>query len=60
MEGGVVAGEEDAPGQLGPMQGVDVAQAAPPLLEVGLEEEGHLAGLVVALLHRLLERREPA
>ena len=47
----VVALPQQAAGRLGPAQGVDVAQAAAPLLQVGLEQEGHLAGLVVAGPH---------
>ena len=59
VEGVVVALEEDAPGRLGPVQGVDVAQPAPALLEVGLEEERHLARLLVAFGHRPAEGGQP-
>ena len=48
-ERGVVALEHDRLGQLGPADGVHVAQAAPALLEVGFEQEGHLAGLGLAV-----------
>ncbi len=48
FQGVVVALEKDAPGRLGPAQGVHVAQAAPALLEVGLQEERHLARPFVA------------
>ena len=44
----VVALEHDRLGQLGPADGVHVAQPAAALLEVGLEQEGHLAGLGLA------------
>ena len=47
----VVALPQQAAGRLGPAQGVHVAQAAAALLQVGLEQEGHLAGRVVALAH---------
>jgi hypothetical protein len=60
VEGGVVAREEDAAGGLGPAQGVDVAQAPPALLQVGLQEEGDLAGLGVALGHRVAQGGQPA
>ena len=59
VEGGVVAGEEDAAGQLGPVQGVDVAQAAAALLEIRLQKEGDLAGRLVTLGHRVPEGGEP-
>ena len=49
VEGGVVALPQQAPGRLGPAEGVDVAEAAATLLEVGLEEERDLAGRLVAL-----------
>ena len=39
-------------------QHVDVAQAAVALLEVGLEQEGHVAGGGAALGHLLLEQRQ--
>ena len=44
-------------GRLGPAQGVDVAQAAPALLEVGLEQERHLAGCGVALVDPVARAR---
>ena len=55
-----VALEEQDLGLLGPAEGVDVAQAAAALLEVGLEQEGHLAGAVVAVLHRSGQLRRGA
>ena len=48
VEGGVVALEHHGLGQLGPPDGVHVTQPAPPFLQVGLEQEGHLAGLGLA------------
>jgi hypothetical protein len=39
--------------------GVDVAQPTPPFLQVGFEEEGDLAGPLVALGHRLADDRQP-
>ena len=57
---GVVALPEEAAGRLGPVQGVDVAQPAAALLEVGLEQEGHLAGRLVAAAHPAGELVEPA
>ena len=59
-QGLVVVVEEDAPGRLRPAQGVDVAQAAPPVLEVGLEEEGDLPRLGVAGVDPVAQRAQPA
>ncbi len=47
-------------GRLGPAQGVDVAQPAPALLQVGLEQEGDLAVLTMPLTHRLGQFGQPA
>ncbi len=58
-QGGFVAFQQDPPGGLGPVLGVDVAQAAPALLQVGFEEEGDLPGPFVALGHRLPDNRQP-
>ncbi len=44
LEGGVVALPEQAPRRLGPAERVHVAEPAAALLEVGLEQERHLAG----------------
>ncbi len=49
VEGAVVVVPQDRAGGLGPGQGVDVTHAAPALLEVGLQQERHLAGPQVAL-----------
>ena len=56
---GRVAVEEGGLGLLGPADGVDVAQAAAAVLEVGLEEEGHLAGLGVAVGDALVQLAQP-
>jgi hypothetical protein len=58
-EGRVVALPQQAPGRLGPPQGMDVAQAAATLLQVGLEEEGHLTGLLVAGPHPRRQLAQP-
>ena len=46
----VALGQQVVGGQRRPRQGVDVAEPSPPLLQVGLEQEGHLAVLRVALV----------
>ena len=46
----VALGEQVVGGQRGPRQGVDVAEPSPPLLQVGLEQEGDLAVVRVALV----------
>ena len=56
---GVVAGVEDGLHQLGPVQGVHVPQATAALLQVRLEQEGHLTGLGVAGDHALAQLGEP-
>ena len=48
LEGVVVAFQQHRLGGLGPPQGVHVAQPAAAVLEVRLEQEGHLAGRGVA------------
>ena len=48
LERGVVALPQEAAGRLGPAEGVHVAEPAAALLEVGLEEERHLARRLVA------------
>jgi hypothetical protein len=60
FEGGGVALDHDRLGQLGPADGVHVAQAAAPLLEVGLEEEGDLALLGMAGAHPPADVGQPA
>ena len=44
FEDGVVALPQEVPRRLGPAEGVHVAEPAAALLQVGLEEERHLAG----------------
>jgi hypothetical protein len=58
-QGVVVAWAQDGTCRLHPAQGVDVAKAAAPLLEVGLEEEGDLARLGRPLGHPTGQNREP-
>ena len=56
----VVALPQQAAGRLRPAQRVHVAQAAPAFLEVGFEEEGHLAGLLVTGPHPAGQVGQPA
>lgn len=46
-------------GQHHGVHGGDVAQASVSLLEVGLEEEGHVAVVAVALGHQVAQHPEP-
>ena len=57
---GVVCLEQDVAGGLGPVQRVDVAQPSPAVLEVGLEEEGNLAGALVPIGNPESKVVEPA
>ena len=59
-QAGVVLVPQDRAGGLRPRQGVDVAHAAPALLQVGLEQEGDLARPLVALAHAGRQGGEPA
>jgi hypothetical protein len=55
-----VALQEHHLGLLGPVQRVHVAQAAPTVLQVGLEQERHLAGRAMTLLDDHGEVAEPS
>jgi hypothetical protein len=58
-DGVVVTGQQRHLGRLGPTDGVHVAQAPPPVLQVGLEQEGDLARVAVPLLHPDIEGGQP-
>ena len=60
VELAVVVVQQDAPRRLGPAQRVDVAHSAAPVFEIGLEPEGHFAGLDVTRLDSRGELGEPA
>ena len=51
---------EPAAGELRPSKRVHVAKAAPPVLEIGLEEEGNLAGAAMAVFDPLRQLPEPS
>ena len=51
--------EQHPVGSLGPPQRMNVTEAAAALLQVGLDLEGHLPGLVVSLRHPLAELGKP-
>jgi hypothetical protein len=59
VEVGVIGVPQDRPGGLGPAERVHVAQPAAALLDVGFEQERHLAGPHVALAHPLGHEAQP-
>jgi hypothetical protein len=58
-QAGVVSFEHDPSGRLGPVDGVCVAQPTTAVLEIGLEQERHLAGLAVTLANGAAQLAQP-